>query len=116
MQDQTEVLLQLPMVARMRCTGTDRPWMVLGVLGTGLVGSAEVSKERRKKVICTQLAALRPHTAADSQIDALITQLLQLNDNPRLDSADRAVIGQEAVAPTTRPCTGELESVLPTSC
>jgi len=74
-------------------------------LGTGLVGSAEASNECRKNVMCTQLTALHPGTAnaptADHQAEAVITQLLQFNDNSRLDSANKAVICQEAVVPTT---------------
>jgi len=93
MRDKTKYLTQFRMVAGTKHSATDNPRTLLPLLGTGPIGAAAVVNERRVKVLYEQLPALKPQanttTTMDPQITEVVAQLAQINNNARIDRADR---------------------------
>ena len=69
-----------------------------------MVGPASALHERRQKVLFQQLPELHPNAAgmglADPQLNAIMTHVATMNDQARLDGADRHDQKKQASLPT----------------
>ena len=105
MRETAKPLIKFLMVAATKHTARSPPRTVNQTLGYGIIGAADVISDRRRRVLYQHLPALMPAANATNNsgvaphMDALVSQLSQLNDHARLDRVAR----QQATADAAKP-------------
>lgn len=92
----TKTLMRFLMVATTRHSTTEDSRVLLDRLGRSDISDAAVLSDRCTRVLYQHLPSL-----ADPQMQALISQVAQMNDHARLDRVDRQSIRDKAEQPTT---------------
>jgi len=102
--DNTRSLMNFLMVATTKHSTTSNSRVLLDHLGIAEVGNSGVLSDRRNRVLYSYLLALIPPTmgtASNPQMHALISHVVEMNGNTRLERVDRQALRRKAEQPTT---------------